>query len=225
MAATLRRPIYLNYSAKAWRAPESTSAQLVSAFHRRIPEYSPTRLISLNQLAEEIGVKVVYLKDEGQRFGLPAFKILGASWGTFRAITAKLGLPLDSSLDAVKAASSAKPTTLLAATDGNHGRAVARMGTILAMRVQIFVPSGMSPSSLQAIKGEGALVTQVDGSYDLAVRVAFDATERSHEAILVQDTAFLGYEEIPNVSLRCYNNSVTRSCRTYSSGSWKAMAP
>src|ERR1700722_13869143 len=161
MAAALRRPIYLNDSAKAWRAPAATSAQLVSEFHRRIPNYSSTRLISVKQVAEEIGVKAVYLKDEGQRLGLPSFKILGASWGVFRAATRKFGLPLDASLTAVKTASSADPTMLLAATDGNHGRAVARMGTILGMQVQIFVPSWMSPSALQTIEGEAALGPRV----------------------------------------------------------------
>jgi diaminopropionate ammonia-lyase family len=210
MAATLRRPIYLNHSAKGWRAPEATSAQLVAAFHRKLPEYSPTRLISLKQVAEEIGVKAVYLKYEGQRLGLPSFKILGASWGAFRAAIRKFGLPLDSSLATVKTASSAEPTTLLAATDGNHGRALARVGTILGMQVQIFVPSGMSPSTLQAIKDEGALVTQVDGSYDLAVRIAFNAAKTSPGAILVQDTAFPGYEEIPSVSLYSCKNGVIR---------------
>lgn len=202
MASILRRPIYRNDSAKSWRTPAATFPDLVSAFHRRLPDYSPTRLISLKQVAEEIGVRAVYLKDEGQRLGLPSFKILGASWGAFRAVARKFGLPLDSDLTAVKTALSVESTTLLAATDGNHGLAVARVGTILGMQVQIFVPSGMHPSTLQIIKDEGALVTQVNGSYDLAVRVAFDAAEKSH-GILVQDTAFPGYEEIPSVSLHC----------------------
>jgi diaminopropionate ammonia-lyase family len=201
MAAALIRPIYLNASAKSWRAPEATSGHLVSAFHSRIPGYSPTRIVSLKQVADEIGVKAVYLKDEGQRLGLPSFKILGASWGVFRATTRKFRLPLDSTLDAIKAASSADPTTLLAATDGNHGRAVAHMGAILGMEVQIFVPSVMSPSTLQAIKDEGALVIQIDGSYDEAVRIAFETAEKSPGAILVQDTAFPGYEETASVSL------------------------
>ena len=200
MASSLRRPMYQNGLARSWHAPASTNQDLVSAFHRRLPNYSPTRLVSLEQVARDIGVKAVYLKDEGKRFGLPSFKILGASWGAFRAVVQKLGLPLDSDLTAIKDASSAHPVTLLAATDGNHGRAVARMGKILGLDVEIFVPSGMDASTAQTIKDEGAEIRHVNGSYDLAVQVAFDTASKSSAGILVQDTAFPGYDEIPLVS-------------------------
>ena len=201
MASRLRRPIYRNPAAKSWRAPPATSPDLVSAFHRRLPHYAPTTLISLSKTAKEIGVKAVYLKYEGRRLGLSSFKILGASWGTFRALARKFNLPLDSDLAAVKKALNSEPTTLLAATDGNHGLAVARMGNILETQVQIFVPSSMNPTTMQIIENEGALVTRINGSYDQAVQVAFQAAENT-KGILIQDTAFPGYEEIPFVSVQ-----------------------
>jgi diaminopropionate ammonia-lyase family len=193
-----QRPIYWNKTAESWRTltlPED----LIYDFHRKLPNYSPTKLVSLDQVANEIGVKAVYLKNESQRLGLPSFKILGASWGTFRALAQKFHLPLDSDLETVERALSKSPYTLFAATDGNHGRAVAHMGSILGMQVEIFVPKGMHHTTAHLIEKEGAKVTEVIGSYDLAVQVAFDMAEKSN-GVLVQDTAFERYEEIPSVS-------------------------
>ncbi|RFU33058.1 hypothetical protein B7463_g3293, partial [Scytalidium lignicola] len=198
MASSSQRPIYLNGSARSWTAPESGSPELINAFHRGLPDYSPTRLVPLEHVAQEIGVKAVYLKDESQRFGLPSFKILGASWGTFKAVVQKFNLPLDSDIATVKSTLSTSLTTLYTATDGNHGRAVARMGSILGIQVQVFVPNVMTTSTAQTIKDEGAIVTLVNGSYDFAVRTAFDASKKSEGGILVQDTGFPGYEDIPS---------------------------
>ena len=177
----------------------------MSAFHGKLPGYSPTKLIPLPKVAKEIGVKAVYLKYEGWRLGLSSFKILGASWGTFRALASKFNLPLNSDLTALKKALVGAPTTLLTATDGNHGLAVARMGSILETQVHIFVPSSMDPTTIRNIKDEGALVTQINGSYDLAVQIAFETAK--DKGILIQDTAFPGYEEIPSVSSELYDNS------------------
>lgn len=198
-SSTTQRPIYWNEAAESWRTPATTSGDLIRNFHRKLPNYNDTNLVSLDKVANEIGVKAVYLKDESQRLGLPSFKILGASWGTFRSLAQKFHLPLDSDLETVKRALLKSPTTLFAATDGNHGRAVAYMGRILDMQVEIFVPRGMHFATVQLIKDEGAKVTEVSGSYDLAVQVAFDMAEKS-DGVLVQDTAFSGYEEIPSVS-------------------------
>ena len=192
------RPLYRNESANNWVALPSTASQVL-AFHKSLPGYQPTVLVSLEQTARNVGVKAVYIKNEGERLNLPSFKILGASWGTFRAVAKKYGLPLDSELGAVKEALSSRPTTLYAATDGNHGRAVARMGKILGVDVQIYVPGGMHPAAVEAIRSEGATVTEIKGSYDEAVQVAFEAAKKPH-GILIQDTAFPGYEEIPSVS-------------------------
>jgi threonine dehydratase len=89
----------------------------------------------------------------------------------------------------------------MAATDGNHGRAIAYMGAIFGIPTDIFVPRGLDSATVEFIKGEGAKVIEVDGSYDLAVQAATEVAERSSECILVQDTAFQGYEDIPKVSV------------------------
>lgn len=99
----------------------------------------------------------------------------------------------------MKAALTRQPTTLYAATDGNHGRAVTRMGNILGIDVNVFVPRGVHSSAIEAIRSEGATITEVKGSYDLAVQVAFGAAKQGH-GILVQHTAFPGYEVIASVS-------------------------
>lgn len=151
-------------------------------FHRSLDGYSPTPLVSLPALADELGVAQVLAKDESSRLGLPAFKALGASWAIHRTLR-------DLSEDG--------PRTIVTATDGNHGRAVARFAHLLGHRARIVVPTGVHPAAIAAIEGEGAVVTVMDGSYDDAVAEAAALAAADERAVLVQDTAWEGYEEIP----------------------------
>ncbi|KAF8179745.1 diaminopropionate ammonia-lyase family protein [Mycena galopus ATCC 62051] len=198
------RQVYFNPSAHPKAVPPSAPTELVHAFHRKLPGYTPTRLVSLDGLAKELCVDAVYLKEESNRIGVPSFKILGASWGTFRAVARKLQLPLDCELAEVKEAAKHSPTTLYAATAGNHGRAVARVGRLLELLVEIFVPTGMHPDTMRLITDEGAHLTIVSGNYDDAVRTSYEESQKSG-AILIQDMAWEGYEEIPNWIVEGYS--------------------
>ena len=150
-------------------------------FHRGLAEYAPTRLVDLPALAAELGVGRVLVKDESHRLGLPAFKSLGASWAIHRALRARLRSDAEGS--------GGSPVTLVAATDGNHGRAVARFARLLGHRARIFVPDGVHPAAVQAIRDEGADVTTVPADYDEAVRTAARCAADSG-GVLVQDTAW-----------------------------------
>jgi diaminopropionate ammonia-lyase family len=198
MTTATRRTVHFNPTARSWIAPASDDEHLVNKFHRQMPDYRQTDLVSLDELAREIGVRAVHLKSESNRFGLPSFKILGASWGTFRAIVEKLGLPLDSGIESVKKAVSRNSLSLYAATDGNHGRAVARMGTIFSVPVEIHVPATLDENTIELIQSEGATVIVSSGSYDQAVADADDAAKQAG-GMLIQDTAFGDYQDIPQV--------------------------
>jgi diaminopropionate ammonia-lyase len=151
------------------------------AFHRSLPEYAPTPLLDLPPLAAELGVARVLVKDESARLGLPAFKALGASWALHRAL---------------REHPDGEPLTVVAATDGNHGRAVARFAGRLGHSVRIFLPDGVHPVAAQAIRDEGAETVIVGGSYDDAVAAAARAAGNDR-TLLVQDTSWDGYTEIP----------------------------
>ena len=198
--STGRRPIHFSHAARTWecKTHDPSTSEAIDQFHRSLPGYQPTPLVGVDKLAEEIGVKAVYIKDETNRFGLPAFKILGASWGSFRCIIQKLGLPLDSQLDTAKQAAVAHSLGLYAATEGNHGRAVARMAAILGISAQIHVPSTVHPSTVQLIRSEGATVVISEGSYDDAIFEAETASKHGG-GLLVQDHAFGDYEHVPQV--------------------------
>ena len=196
-----RRGLYFNDDWTSWNSTPIRSAEQVPRFHRSLPGYKKTPLRNLDDLAQEIGVRAIYLKDEGDRLGLPSFKILGASWGTFRAIASRLGLPLDLDLDTLKLALKGSEISLCAATDGNHGRAVARMGHWLGLKVEIHVPTGMNASTIRFIESEGAIVVRSTGTYDDAVIEAQTASHREG-GLLIQDFAFGDYEDIPQVSTR-----------------------
>ena len=132
-------------------------------------------------IAAELGVGRVFVKDESARMGLAAFKVLGASWAVHQVLSRR---------------HAAGPVTLVAATDGNHGRALAWMARRLGQRAHVFVPTGVHPTAIAAIAAEGAQVTEITGTYYDTVRLAAKAA-RGPDAELVQDAGWPGYEEVP----------------------------
>ena len=149
-------------AARAWTCASAFAR--ARAFHAGLPGYSPTPLTEVPVIASELGVGRVFVKDESARMGLAAFKVLGASWAVHQVLSRR---------------SAASPVTLVAATDGNHGRALAWMARLLGQRAHVFVPSGVHPTAVAAIAAEGAQVTEITGSYDDAIRLAAKAAERT----------------------------------------------
>ena len=189
---------YLNVHAAEWRTtPGRASAH---ELHRSMTGYAPTALRELPALAAELGVGRVFVKDESDRLGLPAFKILGASWAVCRAVAQRIGLPaenitVESLRDGLRAAGSPQ-LTIVTATDGNHGRAVARMAALLGLRARVYIPGGVGDTAVRAIEAEGAPVVFGGPSYDDAVATAARSAAGPDE-LLVQDTSWPGYEEVP----------------------------
>jgi diaminopropionate ammonia-lyase len=172
-------PWFSQPAARTWsRAPVSAG---VKDFHAGLPAYAPTPLLERPAIAAELGVGRVFVKDEAARMGLAAFKVLGASWAVHQVLSRR---PAGSEV------------LLVTASDGNHGRAVARMARLSGQRARVFVPSGVHPVAVAAIKAEGAQVTDVAGTYDQAVHLAAEAA-RGPSTALVQDTSWPGYEQVP----------------------------
>jgi diaminopropionate ammonia-lyase len=169
------------------------------ALHRTLPGYAPTPLREAPRLAARLGLARLWVKDESARLGLPAFKILGASWASWCALAERIGLDPANTPDPLGAlrarAGALRGLRLAAATDGNHGRGVARVACWLGLPARIFVPAGTARSRIDAIAGEGAEVIEVEGHYDDTVARA--AAEQERGAILVQDHAWPGYEDVP----------------------------
>lgn len=176
------------------------------ALLQRFPGYAPTPLIHAPELARLLGVGQVLLKIESSRLGLPAFKILGASWAIYRAFEARARIPFPPWRTIAELAgllAPLRPMTLGAATDGNHGRAVAHMAALLGFAACIYVPAGTAQTRIDAIAGEGAHVEVVAGTYDDAVaRSAQDASER---CLVISDTSWPGYEEVPRWVMEGYS--------------------
>jgi diaminopropionate ammonia-lyase len=195
MSATAARVYYNPVDPAAVAGASPGDAPL--AFHRKLPGYRPTPLIGAPEIARHLGVGQVLLKDESSRIGLPAFKILGASWAVYRALEERAGpfAPWQTLDELAEQLRPLRPLTLAAATDGNHGRAVARMAALLGFDAKIYVPAGTTQARIDAIAGEGAAVEVYPGTYDEAVaRSARDAGER---CLVISDTSWPGYERVP----------------------------
>ena len=197
---------YSNPEARQWRAEPVPDAIL--AFHRSLPDYQPSPLTEVPSLAEELGVARVFVKDESSRFGLPAFKMVGASYAVSRILSARVGSPeVALPLDELRARLQGRaPVTLVAATDGNHGRAVAHMATLLGLPSKIFVSAYLSQVAWAAIESEGAEVVGVDAPYDDVVEAAKAwVADAGETALHIQDTAWPGYADVPQLIVDGYS--------------------
>src|SRR5262245_29590243 len=152
----------------------------VLAFHRSLPGYAPTPLHALPTAARDLGLGTLLVKDESRRFGIKAFKALGASWALHALIEER------------RAAGEPPPRTVTTATDGNHGRAVAWSARRFGLEAVVFIPAHSARARIEAIRGEGARVVTVDGTYDDAVRRAAVEAERNGWQVIA-DTGYEGY--------------------------------
>jgi diaminopropionate ammonia-lyase len=162
-------------------AIEPRGSDQVRRFHETLPDYCVTPLVALPTVAARLELGSVLVKDESLRLGLPAFKMLGASWAVHRAV----------------GSGDRDRPRLITATDGNHGRAVARMAALLGLPATVVVPQGVSARAIELIEKEGADVRVLDAPYDEAVRRAAALTEDDPDALLIQDTSWPGYEDVP----------------------------
>jgi diaminopropionate ammonia-lyase len=177
-------------------APEPGLEAEAGALHRRIDGYVPTALVEAPELAQELGLGRVLLKDESARFGLPAFKALGAFWAAAWAVAERLGAPEPATdPDALRERADGAGLVLTCATEGNHGRAVARAAARLGLGARVIVSAGTAQARVRAIEAEGARVERIDGDYDDAIRHAAAIADETH--LVIADTSWPGYVEIP----------------------------
>ena len=196
------------------------NARAVRKFHSSIPGYAPTPLAELDALAQSLGISGMYVKDESFRFGLNAFKGLGGSFCLGRYIADHLGK--EKAAPAITAApgkdiqvlSFAEITseetrrklgeiTFVTATDGNHGRGVAWTAHMLGQKAVVYMPKGSVQERLENIRRLGAEAEITDVNYDDTV--AFAARQAEEKGwVLIQDTAWEGYEEIPTWIMQGY---------------------
>ncbi len=179
----------------------------VRRFHKTMAGYTPTPLVCLPVLADRLGIGGMYVKDESFRFGLNAFKSLGATWALARIVCEKLGTDVHnvdfSFFRQAEIREKIRHITFATATDGNHGRGVAWAAGQLGCRAKIFMPAGTVPARVANIEKEGAQVRVTDVNYDDTVRMAARTAEEKGWT-MVQDTAWEGYETIPLWILQGY---------------------
>ncbi|MBV7314056.1 diaminopropionate ammonia-lyase [Shewanella sp. NIFS-20-20] len=171
-------------------------AEQTRQFHQQIEGYLPTPLISLEQLAARLGVKAILVKDESYRFGLNAFKVLGGSYALGKQLAEHLGVEIsDIDLKTV-AAKLPEPLVFATATAGNHGTGVAWAAREMGQKAVVYMPKGSAQASVERIKKLGAECIVTDCNYDDTVRIA-NQTAADNGWMLVQDTAWEGYDKIP----------------------------
>ncbi len=179
-----------------------------SQFHKSFPQYSVTPLTRLTELSKHLGLSRVYVKDESYRFGLNAFKVLGGTYAIARHIAKETGKDIScvdyDFLTSEKLRETFGQATFFTATDGNHGRGVAWAANKLGQKCVVRMPKGSTKTRLNNIAKENATVTIEDMNYDDCVRLAAKEASETERGIIIQDTAWEGYEEIPTWIMQGY---------------------
>ena len=178
------------------------------AFHSSFPQYQWTPLANLSRMAKYLGLSGLYVKDESHRFGLNAFKVLGGSFAMARYIAQQMGKDVSEMtydyLTSERLRREFGQATFFTATDGNHGRGVAWAANRLGQKAVVHMPKGSSMARYNNIAKEGAKVTIEDVNYDDCVRMAAAEAEECENGVIVQDTAWEGYEDIPSWIMQGY---------------------
>ena len=177
-------------------------------FHSSFPQYSITPLAELDGMAKYLGLAGLYVKNEAHRFGLNAFKVLGGSFAMGRYIAKEMGRDVsEMTYDYLTSEAFRREfgqATFFTATDGNHGRGVAWAANKLGQKAVVHMPKGSAKSRFDNIAREGAQVTIEDVNYDDCVRLAAKEADETEHGVIVQDTAWDGYEEIPSWIMQGY---------------------
>lgn len=185
------------------------------SFHQSFPQYSVTPLAKLDGMAEHLGLGGVCIKDESYRFGLNAFKVLGGSFAMARYIAGEMGRDVSEMnygyLTSPAFREEFGQATFFTATDGNHGRGVAWAANRLGQKAVVHMPKGSTKPRFDNIAKEGAQVTIEEVNYDDCVRMAAKEAAETEHGIVVQDTAWEGYEEIPSWIMQGYGTMASEA--------------
>ena len=178
------------------------------AFHESFPQYAVTPLAKLDKMADHLGLHTLCIKDESYRFGLNAFKVLGGSFAMAKYIAKELGRDVSEMtydyLTSQQLKDEFGQATFCTATDGNHGRGVAWAANKLGQKAIVHMPKGSSKYRFDNIAKENAKVTIEGGNYDECVRIAAAEADATPHGVIVQDTAWEGYTEIPSWIMQGY---------------------
>lgn len=180
---------------------QAFNADDISDLHQSLPEYQPTELIELPSLANRLELGRLLVKNESTRFGLKAFKALGATYAIYKYLRTYLtetnrACPFASEFYRKPNLLDAGEITFCTATDGNHGRGVAWVARKLGQQARIYMPADTVPSRIENIRAENAEVVLVNGTYDQAVEQAATDAE-ANGWVVISDTSWPGYEQIP----------------------------
>ena len=185
------------------------------AFHQSFPQYTVTPLARLDGQAARLGLSNLCVKDESYRFGLNAFKVLGGSFAMANYIADETGKDVaDCTFDYLTSDQLAKDfgqATFFTATDGNHGRGVAWAANKLGQKAVVHMPKGSTKPRFDNIAAEGATVTIEEVNYDECVRMAAAEADACERGVIVQDTAWEGYEKIPSWIMEGYGTMASEA--------------
>lgn len=168
------------------------------AFHVRLAGYAPTPLLELPDLAADLGLGRLWVKDESRRYQMQSYELLGAAWALYRVVLGRLERRVrwDTVDELVERIAPVGALRIVVVADDNFGIAAARAARLFGYDALVYTGAEAAPARLAAIEREGARVVAVAGGYDAALAAA--ATETDDDTVILSDSSWEGFEEIPS---------------------------
>lgn len=165
-----------------------------------------TPLWELPGLARQLGVGTIHLKDESARSPLGSFKALGAPIALLRLIMRRWPDHQLSAKDLFEGRHRELLAhfTVISATDGNHGKALAAAAQAVGCGCVIVIHAKVAEERERAIAAYGARIVRTAGNYDESVEEAARLGAENGWNV-VSDTSYEGYEDVPRDVMQGYS--------------------
>ena len=163
----------------------------------------PTPIYDLPDAAKRIGVGMISVKDESQRSSLGSFKALGAPIALVRFLMREHPEWEMAAVFTGRYRDALREQTVISATDGNHGRALAAAAQDCGCRCVIVLHAHVSEEREAAISAYGAEIVRITGNYDESVVEAARLAQANGWQV-ISDTSYDGYEDVPRDVMQGY---------------------
>jgi len=197
-----RTPYPAELQAVMNRAQAHESRQWLSQWSGLAAHATP--LHGLPDLAQQLGLASLCLKDEALRSPLGSFKALGAPVALVRQILRLHPGFEPTAVLAGRYAGALQAYTVISATDGNHGRGLAAAARAAGCRCVIVLHAQVSQEREDAIAAHGAQIVRIAGNYDASVQEAARLAQTNGWQV-ISDTSYAGYEDIPRDVMQGYS--------------------
>ncbi|SMX38181.1 pyridoxal-phosphate dependent enzyme [Octadecabacter ascidiaceicola] len=170
-------------------------ASNVMALLAKCPAHKATPLLDMPELAEQIGVAQLHVKDERGRMGLGSFKALGAAYAIACEAADRV---VDGHWETALTGE-----VFITASAGNHGLSVAAGARLFGAKAIIYLAESVPEAFADRLRAIGADVVRAGATYEDSLDAANESADAG-QGTLLSDGSWPGYTTLPSRVMEGY---------------------